>query len=275
MASKAPSNLLIRASTALVAMPAILALLYVAPFWGLYALAFPAAMIGCAELFAMTHPGDRVTQVIGVVISAAMSLTVYFFTNDARVLLTVMLVAPVLGPFVTLLRLGDIGTAALRACALGFGPLFVVVPLTLLAAMQRDLGHDGPGFVLMTLTIAWFGDTGGYFAGRFLGKHKLYEAVSPKKTIEGAIGGLAASMVAGAAASLIYLRSLPLAHALLLSVVGGACGQAGDLAESLLKRSTGVKDSGNIVPGHGGILDRVDALILASTIVYLYTRWVR
>ena len=86
MASKAPSNLLIRASTALVAMPAILALLYVAPFWGLYALAFPAAMIGCAELFAMTHPGDRVTQVIGVVISAAMSLTVYFFTNDARVL---------------------------------------------------------------------------------------------------------------------------------------------------------------------------------------------
>ena len=67
--------------------------------------------------------------------------------------------------------------------------------------------------------------------------------MSPKKTIEGAIGGLAASMVAGAAASLIYLRSLPLAHALLLSVVGGACGQAGDLAESLLKRSTGVKDS--------------------------------
>jgi len=275
MAERAPSNLAIRLLTAAVAMPAILAILYLGPPWGLYALAFPAALIGCAELFAMTHPGDRVSQAIGVLISAGASVAVYAFTTDWRVLVTVLVVVPILGPFVTLARLGDMSTAALRACALAFGPLFVAVPLTLLAVLRRDMGDQGPGYILMILMFAWFGDTGGYFAGRFLGKRKLYEAVSPKKTIEGAFGGLAGSLLGGVAASLICLRALPLSHSLPLAVVAGACGQAGDLAESLLKRSTGVKDSGNIVPGHGGILDRVDALILATVVVYLYTIWIR
>ena len=256
-------------------MPAILSLLYFAPPWAFYCLALPAALIGCSELFAMTHPGDRVSQALGVLISAGASLAIYRFTDDARVVLTVLVVVPILGPFVTLARLGDMNTAALRACALVFGPLFVAVPITLLAALRRDLGDEGPGYVLMILMFAWLGDTGGYFAGRFLGKHKLYEAVSPKKTVEGALGGLAGSLVGAVLASLICLRSLPLTHSPPLAIVAGACGQAGDLAESLLKRSTGVKDSGQIVPGHGGILDRVDALILVTAVVYLYTRWVR
>src|SRR6202044_2759789 len=120
--------------------------------------------------------------------------------------------------------------------------------------------------------LAWFADTGAYFAGRFLGKHKLYEAVSPKKTVEGAIGGLIASVVWALLGSFFFLRGmLPVAHAIPLALAAGAFGQAGDLAESLLKRSTGVKDSGAIVPGHGGILDRVDALLLTSAIVYLDT----
>jgi phosphatidate cytidylyltransferase len=275
MAERAPSNLAIRLLTAAFAVPAILALLYYGPPGAFYALAFPAAMIGCAELFAMTHPGDRVSQAIGVLISAVTSAVVYVFTSDPRVLVTVLLVVPLLGPMVTLARLGDMGTAAFRSCALSFGPFFVAVPITLLAAMRRDLGDEGPGYVVMVLMFAWFGDTGGYFAGRFLGKHKLYEAVSPKKTVEGAIGGLAGSVVGALGATFVCVRGMPLTHSIPLAIVAGGCGQAGDLAESLLKRSTGVKDSGSIVPGHGGILDRVDALILVSAVVYLYTRWVR
>jgi phosphatidate cytidylyltransferase len=123
--------------------------------------------------------------------------------------------------------------------------------------------------------LAWFGDTGGYFAGRFLGKHKLYPAVSPKKTVEGSLGGLAGSVVGALWASFGYLPSLPVAHAVPLAIVAGALGQAGDLGESLIKRSTGVKDSGQIVPGHGGILDRVDALIVTSSVVFLYTLWTK
>jgi phosphatidate cytidylyltransferase len=275
MAEKAPSNLAMRLATAAVAVPLILLLLYRGPAWGFFLLVFPAAMVGASELFAMTHPADRVSQIIGVVISAAASLSIYFYGHDPRVVLTMLVAIPLLGPLVTLWRLGTIETAALRACAMGFGPLFVAVPLTLLVLIRRDMGSDGASYVVLTLMFAWWGDTGGYFAGRFLGKHKLYPAVSPKKTIEGSIGGLFGSVLGALCAHFWYLPSIPLAHAIPLALVAGAIGQAGDLGESLIKRSTGVKDSGAIVPGHGGVLDRVDALIFSVVAVYLYTLWLK
>jgi phosphatidate cytidylyltransferase len=156
---------------------------------------------------------------------------------------------------------------------MGFGPLFVGVPITLLGVRRRDLGDAGPGYVVVTFMFAWFSDTGGYFAGRFLGKRKLYEAVSPKKTVEGAIGGLAGSVFGALLAHFWFLPSLSLAAGIPLALVAGALGQAGDLGESLLKRSFGVKDSGAIVPGHGGVLDRIDALMLTSAVTFLYTLW--
>ncbi len=273
MSEKQASNLAQRLATAAVAAPLILLLLYRGPALGFYGLVFVVAMVGVHELFAMTHPLDRASQVIGVAIGAGASAAVYFLGGDVRVVFTVLLVAPLLGPLVTLVRLGDIGTTALRAMAVSFGPLYVAVPMTTLAIMRRDQGDDGPSYVVMTLMFAWFSDTAGYFAGRFLGKRKLYEAVSPKKTIEGSIGGLCGSVLGAFLAHFWYLRSIPLEHAVPLAVVAGALGQAGDLGESLIKRSTGVKDSGQIVPGHGGILDRIDALILTSSVVYLYTLW--
>ena len=240
----AASNLVMRFATAGVAVPIILSLIYIAPPWGFSLLVLGAAIVGAWELFAMTHPGDRISQGVGVLVTA-----------------------------VTLARLGSIDTAALRAGALGFGPLFIGVPLTLMALMRVNLGAAGSGSVILALGLAWFADTGAYFAGRFLGKHKLYQAVSPKKTVEGAIGGLVASVVWALLGCFFFLRSLPVAHAIPLALVAGVLGQSGDLAESLLKRSTGVKDSGAIVPGHGGILDRVDALLVTSTVVYLYGVW--
>ena len=273
---KAPSNLFVRLATAVVAVPLILLLLYRGPPWGFYLLALPAALIGSQELFAMTHEGDRVSQAFGVAMSAGVSLALYFLGSDIRVVLAIVAIVPVAGPLFTLVRLGDIKTAAVRSMAMGMGPIYVAATLTWLAIVRRDVpNHDGPSYVVMTIMFAWFSDTGGYFAGRFFGKHKLYEAVSPKKTVEGAIGGLGGSAIGATLAHFWFLPSIPLAHALPLSIVAGALGQAGDLGESLIKRATGVKDSGQIVPGHGGILDRVDALLLTSTVVYLYTLFVR
>jgi phosphatidate cytidylyltransferase len=269
----AASNLALRFASAAVGVPVVLALIYVAPPWAFYLFILAAALVGAHELFAMTHPGDRVSQAAGVLVSAAASLAVYLFHGDARVLLTVLVVVPIVGLLFTLARLGNIETAALRALGLSFGPLFVAVPLTLLPLMRVTLGAAGSGSVILALGLAWFADTGAYFAGRFLGKHKLYEAVSPKKTVEGAIGGLVASVVWALLGCFWFAPSLPLAHAVPLAVVAGALGQAGDLGESLLKRSTGVKDSGTILPGHGGILDRVDAVIVTTIVVYLYSAW--
>ncbi|HXX69076.1 MAG TPA: phosphatidate cytidylyltransferase [Polyangiaceae bacterium] len=270
------SNLVQRFATAAVGIPLILVLLYLAPPWAFYALVLPAALVGSYELFAMTHRNDRVARAIGVLVALAASLTVFAQPANPRALMAVLTLVPLSGPLVTLLRIAPLETAALRACSLGFGPLFVAVPLTLLAVLRRtfDAGHVGAGAALLAIGLAWFPDTGAYFAGRFFGRHKLYEAVSPKKTVEGAVGGLVAAVVWAAGASLSYLRGvLPLGHAIGLGLVAGVFGPAGDLGESLLKRSTGVKDSGAIVPGHGGVLDRVDAVIATSVVVYLYAQW--
>jgi phosphatidate cytidylyltransferase len=267
------SNLAVRLLTAAVVVPLLLLLLYRGPAWGLYLLVLPATLIGTYELVAMTHPGDRISQIVALALSAAVSAAIYW-TGDPRAALTIIAIAPVVGPVLTLARLGDIHTAALRAFTMSIAPLFVAAPLAWLAIVRRDV-PNGASYVVMTLMFAWFSDTGGYFAGRFFGKHKLYEAVSPKKTVEGAFGGLAGSLIGGLSAHFWFLPTIPLAHVVPLALFAGALGQAGDLGESLLKRSMGVKDSGAIVPGHGGILDRVDALILTSTVVYLYTLWTK
>jgi phosphatidate cytidylyltransferase len=272
-AKQANSNLAVRLATAAVGAPLIILLLYKGAPWGFYLLALPVTLVAAWELFAMTHPGDRPSQVMGMGMAGLTSAATYFASGDVRVVATLLICVPLAGPLLTLVRLGDMKTAALRACAMGFGPLFVGIPVTLLAVMRRDLGADGPAYVVLTIMFAWFGDTGGYFAGRFLGRHKLYEAVSPKKTVEGAIGSLAGSVIGAMLAHFWFLPSLSLAHGIPLALVAGAFGQAGDLGESVLKRSFGVKDSGAIVPGHGGILDRVDALMLTSAVTYLYSLW--
>jgi len=265
------SNLAARFLVAVVFVPAILALLYVVPPIGFYLLTLAAAMVAGYELFGMVSNGDTVARVYGIVAAAAVSLAVWFFGKDPRVYITVLALVPLVGLLFPLARLGDVQTAGLRSSTFAFGPVYCAMPLTFLALLRRD-AH--PGWVILALMLAWFSDTGGYFAGRFLGKHKLYEAVSPKKTIEGAIGGLFAAVFGALLGVFWYLHGrLPLAHAIPLAIVGGALGQAGDLAESLLKRSTGIKDSGGILPGHGGILDRIDAMIFTSTTVFLYVLW--
>ena len=272
----AKSNLAIRFLTAVIAGPAILALIYFGQPWYFAAFVAVATLIGAWELFAMTHANDKLAQIVCSLFTLGVYGVLWQYTGNAKVLVAVLLLLPLASMCLVLIRLGEMRTAALRVAAGAFGPLYLGGGLATLALLRRDGGADGPSFVLLTFMLSWFSDTGAYFAGRFLGKHKLYEAVSPKKTIEGAVGGLAAAVLGGGvAAHFFYLRSLPLLDGVLLSIVAGALGQAGDLGESLLKRSVGVKDSGGIVPGHGGILDRVDALLVTGTLTYLYVIWVR
>jgi phosphatidate cytidylyltransferase len=271
----AKSNLAVRLLTALVGAPLILALLYFGPAWGWFAFVATAAAVGAFELFSMTHAGDRPSQVVGVLLTEVVMVVLWTHGTDARVLLTLLVALPIAAMLLVLARLGDIATAATRVAANAFGPLYVGGGLAAITLLRRDAGADGPGFVVLALMLAWLSDTGGYFAGRFFGKHKLYEAVSPKKTIEGAVGGLAGATAGALLGHFTFLRSLPLLDAVVLAIVGAAAGQAGDLGESLVKRSFGVKDSGGIVPGHGGILDRVDALLVTGSIAYGYVLWAR
>jgi phosphatidate cytidylyltransferase len=271
----AKSNLTVRLLTAAVVVPLLLALLFWGPPWGFFILVAVACAVGASELFAMTHPGDRVGQLLGILLAVAVSAVVYFWGNDSRALLTLLFAVPIVGVLLPLWRLGEIPSAGLRTMTYVAGPLYIGALLTSIALLRRDQGEIGPHYVVMTLTFAWLGDTGGYFFGRFFGKTRLYEAVSPKKTREGFLGSLFGSVVGALVAHFWYLPSIPLGHAVGLALVAGALGQLGDLVESLLKRSTGIKDSGWIVPGHGGILDRIDALLIVSPVVFLYTLWTR
>jgi phosphatidate cytidylyltransferase len=126
----------------------------------------------------------------------------------------------------------------------------------------------GPLLLLFSLVIVWVSDTVAYFVGRAIGKHPFAPLLSPKKTWEGAVGGLAGSLAVGFAVA--RWVNVPLPHLLGMAAIGNVAGQVGDLLESAYKRSAGVKDSGSLLPGHGGVLDRIDALILAIPVVWYY-----
>jgi phosphatidate cytidylyltransferase len=151
------------------------------------------------------------------------------------------------------------------------GLIFVVLPFS---AVVRLHGVDllGPRLLLFTVVLVWVGDTSAYFVGRSFGRWKMAPSISPNKTWEGAganfLGALFVAAVFG------YWTGIQPAHMLGMAAVGSVAGQLGDLFESAWKRSAGVKDSGTILPGHGGMLDRIDALILAAPAVWYYFEWV-
>jgi phosphatidate cytidylyltransferase len=145
--------------------------------------------------------------------------------------------------------------------------LLVAFPLSFAVRLQ-GLSFYGPRLLLFALVLTWAADTTAYFVGRAFGKHPLAPHISPKKTWEGSIGSMFGSLLVAYAFSFWIL--IPLVHLLIMAVLGNIAGQMGDLLESAYKRSAGVKDSGGLLPGHGGVLDRIDALILCIPVIWYY-----
>ncbi|MBT8359234.1 MAG: phosphatidate cytidylyltransferase [Deltaproteobacteria bacterium] len=148
------------------------------------------------------------------------------------------------------------------------GMIYLPLLLSFLILIRNQA--DGMIWIFFTLAVIFAGDTSAYYFGSYLGRHKLCPSVSPGKTIEGSLGGLAANLVVGSVVKIFFLPALPWVQGLFLFVAMGIAGQAGDLFESMLKRSSNIKDSGSLLPGHGGFLDRIDALLFAAPVVYLF-----
>ena len=151
------------------------------------------------------------------------------------------------------------------------GPVYIGFLLSHALLLSGD-AQGGWQWLYFALLIAFANDTGAFFTGRLMGRHRLAPAISPGKTWEGAAGGLLWAV--GAALALDYVLSLSLLlwQSAVLGVIIGVLGQAGDLLESALKRRAGVKDSGTLLPGHGGILDRLDSVIFTVPVVYYWVR---
>lgn len=169
---------------------------------------------------------------------------------------------------------GEIPFEKIAVCCVGG----IVIPL-LLTALVRILGaEEGRFFVLLPFILAFTSDSGAYFAGRFLGKHKLAPVISPNKTVEGVVGGVAGAIVG----MLIYCVILDLAFrfrvnylfALTYGILGSLAAVFGDLAFSAIKRQTGIKDYGNLIPGHGGVLDRFDSVMVVAPLMELLLVWI-
>jgi phosphatidate cytidylyltransferase len=266
-ASGAPSNLALRLLTAAVFAPLILYLLYLGPTWGFPLIAAIACVLGAHELFAMVAPEHAALRAFGIGASFAVFLLVAWPPAQAFAL-HALIALPLLAMTVALAKPEPVERAAARMGWAVAGPLYLGALFGAIASLfARPFGGS---WVVLSLVFGFFSDTAGYFVGRRWGKRKLAPIVSPKKTVEGAFGGLAGGVIGGVIAHFTILPVLPLLNAIALGVVATALGQLGDLCESLIKRSVGVKDSGTILPGHGGILDRSDAMLFSVATVWLY-----
>jgi phosphatidate cytidylyltransferase len=224
------------------------------------------AAVGLHEYGGMAFAEDRAARaglmLFGLLVAASVIAGMRPWTGAA------LSVAVIGGLVFALFRRGDLPVAVGRLGLLLLGVLYVGFFIPHVALLRQQ--PEGWRWVLFTVYSAMGSDSGAYFAGRAYGRRKLMPAVSPSKTVEGAVGGLVGAAIIGALCWLVFFRELPLGETLGVAVAIGVLAQLGDLCESALKRGFGAKDSGWIIPGHGGILDRLDSLLFPFVFSYYY-----
>jgi phosphatidate cytidylyltransferase len=261
-----------RVLTAVLVLPALLAALLLGP---------PELTVGIVALATLLglFEGARFLEARGLepfrALGVAFASVLFLETAAARWPgpATWPLLATLLGVSI-LARRGSLEVTVAAATLLGAAYLGALggsmAGLRLLPLLEA-----GPSRFLLLLAIVMGTDTASFFVGHAIGKRRIAPRLSPKKTLEGALGGLAGGALGALSVRWGCLDAMPVWHAVVLGLVGSALGQAGDLFESLLKRWAGVKDSGTLFPGHGGMLDRLDSLLFAAPLLYYYFWWMR
>ncbi len=244
-------------------VPILVATVLYGPGWPFFLLAGAAVLLSSLEYHRMffAAPRDRRSGVALTVLAyAAGALLPFSFAAPA------VLVCVVLAAFHVFPGDGLPADKARSAAALVLGVVYIGAFLAMYPRIRAlPLGEHWVLFGLVAVTL---GDTLAYFVGRAFGRRPL-SPLSPKKTVEGTMGGLAGSVGFGGAYAALFLPSVPLWFALAAAAALGVVGQGGDLFESLLKRAAGVKDSGSLLPGHGGMFDRADSVIAVGPVLYL------
>jgi phosphatidate cytidylyltransferase len=253
-----------RVATAAVLIPAVVAMVWWGPL-GLVALVAAAAgTLALLEFFGLTErAGLRAYRLWTLVGSASV-----FLAQWAAVPLELVLFIFVVGLAIVVFAsrrplgaaLGDIGASAT-------GVLFIALPLSAVVRLAA-VEVIGRRLLLFALVLVWVGDTLAFFVGRHMGRLRMAPGLSAAKTWEGAAANLFGSLAVGVVFA-DWLQLDPV-HTMIMAGLASVAGQVGDLLESAYKRSAGVKDSGTLLPGHGGVLDRIDALILAAPVVWYY-----
>ena len=258
-----------RLLTAAVGIPVLYVSIKAGPAWLVFAIVAVCAALAAWEACALLARPDR------------RPLTLLAMTGS--ILVSVPFLAPGVPfalPFVVVLAFTLLGASALRrnlneqveaSLATMFVVVFVGLPLGFLTALRatpdEEMGRD---LLVLLLVAVWLGDTAAMYVGSLVGRHRLAPRISPRKSVEGALAGIAAGSLAGLLAHFWWFHRLPVGHALAIGALVGIAGIGGDLAESVLKRAAGAKDSSALLPGHGGFLDRIDSLLFAGPVLYYY-----
>jgi phosphatidate cytidylyltransferase len=260
-----------RILTALILAPLVLALVFLGPKWLITIFVAAVAMLAAWEFLALTeHRGARPPRIATVVVLAALFAGNYQWPDETVTLFGLLCI--ILLIYCTFRSPMD------RMLADATSSIFALfyLGLTLVPLPMLREATNGPSLLAFLFLVVWAGDTAAMYTGRAIGKHKLAPALSPNKTWEGSIGSVlgsvaVAGILLGLSSYLASWNSVKLNFSdeiwwywLVLAVAVNVAAQVGDLAESALKRSAGVKDSGTLLPGHGGVLDRIDALLLAA-----------
>ena len=252
-----------RILTALALLPLVLYVVLWGPPWSFFAVLTTVALICYYE-----YAGIAAAYGFGSLgpLGYGAGLWLLLLGEEALLMLTLL----VLCALALSLRLDDLAKALPRASLLLAGVVYVF-GCWRYAVLLRNISHY---WLLFAMALSWVGDIAAYYIGRSLGRHRLAPRVSPKKSWEGSAASVAASVLFGWLFLRWTLPQVPVWHAIPLAAAGNVAGQLGDLVESAIKRGAGVKDSGTILPGHGGFLDRVDSTLFALPVVYLYLRLV-
>ncbi|MCP4503972.1 MAG: phosphatidate cytidylyltransferase [Deltaproteobacteria bacterium] len=273
------SNLVVRVLTTLLLLPAVLYLVHLGG-WPVFTFFFIGGSVALWE-YASIVSDDKKANVVFMLLS--MTTMASFMKLPAGHSILVLQAAGVLFAIFFTLRTGDMKSTWIRLSTLGFGFFYISLNVSFFFKL-REAGETTPNmlpatWIYLALIASWGNDTCAYFAGRFFGKHKFYPKVSPKKTWEGAIGGAIGGIflmfVLKFVAPNDWFAGLTVADILLIGIPAAVVSPLGDLAESLLKRTFDTKDAGGFLPGHGGILDRIDATFFVVAWLLPYVTVIR
>ncbi|MEI6667430.1 MAG: phosphatidate cytidylyltransferase [Acidobacteriota bacterium] len=256
-----------RILSALVLLPLVVSGIWFAPQWAVVLLVeavLVAALVEYADLYDKAGvPVPRVPACAAAAVTCAGMAWPGVSLDLVLVAIVIAVCAAVLGAYQPAPNVPASAAAAL------FPAFYLGVPLGCLAAIRGVYGREA---LLLMLATVWVSDTAQYYTGRAFGRHALSPTVSPKKTVEGAMGGFVAGVAVMVGLGRIWLPAMPTGWLAGMGAVMVGLGIAGDLFESLLKRSAQVKDSSGLIPGHGGVLDRIDALLFVGPGFYLFLR---
>lgn len=253
-----------RLITAAFLLPVVLYAVFGGIWWVLLAVVALVSILSYIEYCRILNL-DALARSLGIIAGIALLLSPIHLVFPAFLLFSLLtLTLP--------MRAGDLSRGLERSAAMLLGVVYIFGAMKAGYLLVQD--HHTPWWLFFAVALNWIGDTGAFYAGRKFGRHKLAPRISPGKSWEGTVASILLSVLF---AIVVMPRVLPvsLLMAGLLALAGNAAGQVGDLAESTLKRAAGVKDSGALLPGHGGMLDRVDSALFTLPVIYVLLAWLR